>query len=300
LVLSQLNQLEPAESAFIKAVTLSEEAEDPFLTALTRGNLGDFYYNQGRLESARSAFHRALELSDRFVHPLFSCMIRQRWINLLHYMGRAQDAETTCYDLLRRSIQSQFPQQQATALNYLALLAGQENHREQQLRYLNQAIGLLHPQKPTHLLAQLLINRSYANHDLKRFVPAQLDGEAALNSAEKQSDGSLASLARLILGKIFRDRPKPDLNAASRYLEKARQGIVESQNPHLLWEVFFEEGLLAKKQGQKSRAFEYFLLSEKHLKSVLEGVPEEHRESYLRDRKLEKIASEMSELKNSD
>jgi hypothetical protein len=75
--------------------------------------------------------------------------------------------------------------QQAAALNYLALLAGQKNHEEMQLYFLNQALSLLDARIFAPLRFQTLINRGHLHWDLRQFTAAQLDGEAALNLSER-------------------------------------------------------------------------------------------------------------------
>jgi len=293
-----LGQSDQAERTFLEGIAKAKEAKDNYMLALLETSLGSLLHSLSRFDEAQEAYQRALSLSTAFHHPLLVCIIHHNRVNLLYQMGRASEAESSCFDWLKLSIRHRFPEQQALALNFLALLSGQKGHRAQQLAYLNQALGLLGSRKRPDRLAQFLINRAYAYFEMKKFVAAQLDGEAALEIAQKRSIGSLRSLSNLILGKILSHRPKPDLQDANEFLEKAYQTGLETQNRQILWEVNFERGILAKKQNHLGKAKDCLLESKADLKALLTEMPEDHKESYLRDRKLEKIEKELNSLEN--
>jgi hypothetical protein len=98
------------------------------------------------------------------------------------------------------------------------------------------------------------------------------------------------------LGKILRDRPKADLEKASELLNNAHQLIWKNQIRQLLWEVEYDRGLLAKKRTETVRAKNYFLSAKQHLESFLQEMPEEFRQNYLRDRKLERVEEELGNI----
>jgi len=295
-IYKKLCEFASSEAAFEKAVEKADGAKNYYLQGLAEMNLATLYHDQGQFNRASEAYQGALGLSEKAKHPLLACTLRHNWVNLLYHMGRAGEAEASCYEWLQLSIEYRYPEQQAAALNYLALLSGQKNHREMQLNYLNQAIGLLSANKTPQLLFQTLINRGYVFWDLKKFTPAQLDAEAALKIADRRSNMTLSSWAYLLLGKILRDRPKPDLDKAWESLTKAHDIIRKTKNRQLLWEVEYERGMLAKRKKDVEKAREFFLSAQKELTAVLEEMPENIKPSYLRDRKLDKIIYELETL----
>jgi hypothetical protein len=197
---------------------------------------------------------------------------------------------------LKTAVRCRYIDQQAAAFTYLALLAGQKNHRDLQLNYLNRALSLLHPKRLSPLYLLTLLDRGYLYCGLRKFIPAQLDAESALNLATRRSETSYIAIASLLLGKIFRDRPRPDLTASTEYLNDAHRLIYQNRMGQVLWEVEFDRGLLAKKKGEALRARNYFLSSQNELEAFLKGLPESIRQNYLRDRKLERIAEELKAL----
>jgi tetratricopeptide (TPR) repeat protein len=296
LIHKKMSDFASAENSFKIAVTKAEEAKDPYNQGLVLMNLGILYQDQGLFDEAYSTYQRAFELEKKAHQPLLSCKLRENWLNLIFHMGRTAEAENACYDLLKTSVGYQYREQQASALNYLALLSGQRNHQDMQINYLNQALAFLNPHQYPQLYVQTLMNRGFAYLGMDKFFAAQLDGEEALNISERQSDSQLISWAYLLLGKIFRDRSKPDLETALIFLNKAHDLIWKNQNRLLLWQVEFDRGLLSKKRKEFERAKNYLLSAQKHLESLLMGMTEPFRQSYLRDRQMEKILRELGSI----
>jgi|GEM_PF-2191754 len=289
------------EKAFDRYQAASEAAaqgKDAYLQGLALMNLGIIHNEQGQIEKAMTAYSQAFLLAKEADHPLLHCLLRHNWVNLLYHMGRAAEAEAACYEWLALAIQHRYLELHAAALNYLALLASLKNHREIQLVYLNQAVALLNPEKNTQHLFQTLMNRGYLNLDMKRPTAAQLDGEAALNLAEKRSLKDLSALARILLGKILRERPRPDFGQSEVFFESALETAHETRNRHLIWSTLYELGLTAKKKKETERARERLLLAKKELQDFLDVMPETMKLSYLRDRKMESILEELETLTN--
>ncbi|MFO1519890.1 MAG: protein kinase [bacterium] len=284
------------EKEFQLSIEEAKAGANPYLEGLARMNVATLYHDQGQFNKAYPLYQEALALGDKVNHPLLTTSLLNNWINLLYHMGRSAEAESACYELLKQALPTRYPEQQAVAFNYLALIAGQKNHPEMQLDYLNQAISLLNPQKSPQPLFQSLINRGYVYWSLKKFTPAQLDGEAALELAQKQSNRSFLAWVYLLLGKVLRDRPKPDLEQSGSFLDRAFDVIESTQNRQMLWEVEFERGMLAKKKKDLGSAKKFLLSAQEKLGQLLAEMPEENKPSYLRDRKLDKILSELEGL----
>src|SRR5262249_39667502 len=159
---------------------------------------------------AQSSYQAAFAIEPGFAHPLLSCKLRHNWVNLLFHMGRSDEAESVCYEWLHLSIRSQYPDQQAAALNYLALLAGQRGHRELQLSQLNQALAQVDFSQHPQFYCQCLVNRAQVYYELKKFPAAQLEAETAFQLCERRSEALLGASASLLLSRVYRDRPRPD------------------------------------------------------------------------------------------
>jgi len=61
-------------------------------------------------------------------------------------------------------------------------------------------------------------------------------------------------------------------------------------------DVHFEMALLYKQSGRQDLARKFFELSRSELEQVLSEMPERLKANYLRDRKLERIHSELENL----
>jgi hypothetical protein len=79
-------------------------------------------------------------------------------------------------------------------------------------------------------------------------------------------------------------------------LEKARVAIVAGQRRQLFWEVQLDLGLLAKRRGDRERAKSFLLAARDALQELMTSLPESQRSSFLRDRKIERILSELEGL----
>ncbi len=295
-LLKRIQDFSGAAASFTRASEAAKSISDAYAQGLALMNLGILYYDQGKFEKAQATYRQAFELERTVDQPLLACKLRENWVNLVFYMGRSAEAEAACYDLLKTAIKFQYHEQQGAALNFLSLLAGQKSHYEMQLNYLNQAMGLLDARANLQLYFQTLTNRAYVHRSMKKFTAAQLDGESALELAERSGNTTLTALANLILGKVHRDRPKPDLQAASVYLNNAHQLIYQNKIEQLLWEVELDRGLVAKLKGEKLRAKNYFLSAKRRLEVFLQQAPESIRQNYLRDRQMEKIERELADI----
>lgn len=293
---NRLGRREAAVACFERAIEAAQSAKDPYAQGLAEMNLGNAHHDAGRLEDARAQYERALRSAEAADHPLLRLKLLRNRVNLLYTMGRAADAEAGAYELLRRALRADLPDEQAAALNFLSLFAGQRGDWEAQRRHLDRAIALLEARGASPLLPQLYFNRAYLHWDAKKFPAAQLDAEAALALAERLANPFLEAWSRLMLGKVLRDRAKPDLAAARVQLEAARNRMEAYQLRHLLWEADFDLGLLEKRAGDPAAAAARFARAKASLEALLPQLPEGQRQSYLRDRKLEKILEAMEDL----
>ncbi len=283
-----------AAESFAAAIELAELAADPYLQGLAEMNLALLRQERGDFRAAARLFAAAEASAGRAAHPWLQGRLLQNWINLLFYMGRAAEAEQRCYVLLRLAIVHRYPELQAVAHNSLALLAGQRGRRELQETQLNLALHLLRPRGLWLPYAQTRLNRAFFLWEQGRYTAAELDAGYALDLAQSLRHPHFKALAQLVLGRILRDRPNPDLAQAAASLNRAHQGLHRLKHRPLLWEVAFDRGLVAKRLGEAERARACFEAALRDLEGLLAELPDFARESYLRDRKLEKIRAELS------
>jgi len=285
---------EAALGFYAQSVELAAAAQDDYAQGLALLNAGGVHHDRGELETALDFYSRSQVLAERSGHPLLLLKLANNRTNIYYTLGRAAEAESSCYDMLRVAIEGAFAEEQAAALNFLSLLAGQRGESEAQLLYLNQAIALLDQRPGSGLTPQLYFNRGYLHWDDGRYTPAQLDAEAALKAAEESANSFIAAWAGLLIAKVLRDRPKPDLSAAQAALERAASEMRRLELGHLLWEAEYDLGLLAKRRGDLDSARKHFEIARDELRGLLDEIPESRRQSYLRDRKLEKIEEELN------
>lgn len=295
-IFKKLSEFSQAKSHFQTAIEQAAAAGDAYLQGLAQMNLAIFYHEQGEFERAYSTYEAAMRLEDQARHPLLSSRLRLNWLNLIFFMGRAPEAERSCYELLKLSLKHHYVDLQASALNFLALIAGQKNHHELQLNFLNQALSLLKSRQLWFPYTQTLLNRASFYWEQNRFTPAELDAQFALDLAKRRKNPLFTAWAQLYLGRILRDRLRPDWIEAEEFLARARQGIWRAKNQPLYWEVEFDRGLLAKKKGEFSQAREFFRSAQGQLEELLAKVPDFVKQSYLRDRKMERIEAELSSV----
>ncbi len=285
-----------AEENLQKAVPIAAAAGDLYCAGTAQTNLGLILQEQGKIEAAYDAYQRAWEFARQNPHPLLLQSLYNKWISLLHHSGRSAEAEAACYEWMKLAIRHRYRDQQAIALNYLSLIAGKREHRELKAAYLDKAIDLLDGAKHPRFLAQFLVNRAYLHWSLGKYLPAQLDGESALKLGARWPHDRVLGFVYLILGKVYRDRPKPDLERSVQFFEQAHSNVLKNQNLQSLWEVEYNRGLLSKAKGERAQARQYFSEAKRALEEFLERLPEALRGSYLRDRKLEAVNQELAAL----
>ncbi len=285
-----------AQDYFREAIGQASVNKEIYLQGLAQMNLGGMFQDTGRLQEAEAAYGEALSFAANSQHPQLVLNLKHHQINLLYHMGKSREAEEACFELLGLSLKNQFPEKQAAALYYLSLLSGQKGLYQQKLAYLNQALALIENAPASQMHIQCLTHRSYVQWDQKNWVAAQLDAEAALEAAQRRGNPFLLGWPYLLLGRILRDRPKADLPEAKIYLEKAWDTIQRFQHRPLQWELRWDLGILAKKQGEWDQARDHLQRAHADLESFLKEIPEGLRQSYLRDRKLEKIELELKSL----
>lgn len=285
-----------AEADYRRAVREAEALGETYVAATAEMNIATLLHEQGRLDQAHAAYRHVEALSRQVSHPTLACIFRHNWVNLLFYMGRSREAEEVCYEWLRLAIQNQYPEQQGAALNYLALLSGQKGQKERQLACFNQAIVVLSGGSYYQTQFQTYLNRGYFYWHSHNYPAAQLDAEAALEVAERFPGSSYRPRVQLLMGKIYRDRAKPDFAGAAAYLREARDAIVAGGMKQLVWEVEFDLGLLARLSGDAAAARLHLEASKAGMDAFMAGMPETQRESFLRDRKMERILSELEKI----
>lgn len=287
-----------AEENLRLSVKHAVAAGDLYCAGMAQTNLALVFQEQGRVEDAYAGYQEAWDYARREPHPFLLQSLYQKWINLLHHGGKSAEAEAACYEWMKRAIQHGYRDQQAIALNYLSLIAGRQGRPELRVSYLDQAIALLDGKKHPRFRAQFLVNRAYLHWSQGRFLPAQLDAEAALQLGRLWPDDRLLGWLYIILGKVYRDRAQPDLTKSEEFFEKARDNILKNENLESLWEVEYNRGLLAKAKGEISRAKECFLAAKRAVEEFAGKLPESLRASYLRDRKLEGVLQELALLES--
>jgi len=293
LLAKRRGDAEAAEACFQKAIEAARAGGDAYHEAMAWMNLALLDYDQGRWSRCQQAYREAFAREQAVGQPQLSCKLRENWINLLLYLGKTEEAEARGYELLKISLHAGYHEQQAAALNVLAQIAGQRGEFARRLALLEQALSILDPARHPQWYFQCRHDRGLLQYEAQKYAAAQLDAEAALEIAERRSQPTWRAMARLLLGRVLRDRPRPDLDGAARALNLAHHAAWELGIRPLLWEIDWERGRLARRRQEPERARNYFLSARRQLEALLPELPPALRQSYLRDRKLERIAEEI-------
>ncbi|MCC7345558.1 MAG: protein kinase [Deltaproteobacteria bacterium] len=293
LLAKRRGDAEAAEACFQMAIEAARAGGDAYHEAMAWMNLALLDYDQGRWSRCQQAYREAFAREPAVGQPQLSCKLRENWINLLLYLGKTEEAEARGYELLKISLHAGYHEQQAAALNVLAQIAGQRGEFARRLALLEQALSILDPARHPQWYFQCRHDRGLLQYEAQKYAAAQLDAEAALEIAERRSQPAWLAMARLLLGRVLRDRPRPDLDGAARALNLAHHAAWQLGIRPLLWEIDWERGRLARRRQERERARNYFLSARRELESLLPELPPALRQSYLRDRKLERIAEEI-------
>lgn len=291
-----------AENLLNQAHASARRAGDTHLQGSLAMNLANWHFDHGNFSEAQKCYEEA----QRDIHPegqvhLWS-VLQHNWVNFLFHTGQGPQARQACHDWLHHALKHGLVEKQAAALNYLSLLAEQAGDLEEQGRCLDQALHLLGTLKEwttPHLEPQIFLNRAHWHLRRGESFAAQLDGEAALERARTLSHQSLIAGSLLILARVYRTRPRPDLSQASRFLQEAKTIIEKQQFRQNFWELELESGELAKVKGELKEAQDHFQKAKAALDLMLKQMKPEIRRGYLRDRKDEKIASALAALGES-
>ncbi len=292
-------RFEEAEACYLEAANSALRAGDEYLAGTAQTNLALAYQERGEIQRALLAYEAAWDLCRKSYHPKLANVLFHNWINLEHHMGRSSEAEKSCYEWLNLAVQHRYPEQEASALNYLALFAGQKHLLDLQASFLNQAISLVNPAQNPRLFAQLSANRALLHWSRKNYPAAQRDGERALKLCRPRPEDPLLAWIYLVLGKVARDRPDPDFSEASRLFEAAETNVLKNRTRQLLWEVEYNRGKLEKLLGRPARARHFFRSAQSALETLEKQLPPAFKESYLRDRKSDRIRWELENLEVS-
>ncbi len=288
LILKRTGQLSFAEQKMKEAILETKKSKNFYMQGVFWMNLATFFHDQGDYQKALSHYQTALLLSKRSKHPLLSCILYHNRVNLIYHLGKSREAYKESLAWYELSLLSSYPEQQAAALNYLALLEGEKENHEQQLEYLNQAIVLLE-NSSNALFIQSLLNRAHLQIEHENFFAALLDSQKALELSQKNSNSELECRAHLILGKIYRDQNKASLEQSEENFLQALKLNQKLSLNNLSWEINLELGILYKKKNEKQKAQEYFQKSRAELDLLKSEIPPEFQKSFLRDRKEERI-----------
>lgn len=291
-------RFEEAEACFQAAARSALSVDDDYLAGTAQTNLALAYQERGEIQRALLAYESAWDHCRKSYHPKLANVLFHNWINLEHHMGRSSEAEKSCYEWLQLAVRHRYPEQEASALNYLALFAGQRRLLDLQGSFLNQAIALVNPAQNPRLFAQLCANRALLHWSRENFPAAQRDGETALNLCHQRPGDPLLAWVYLVLGKVARDRPNPDLHEATRLFEAAESNVLKNRTRQLLWEVEYDRGKLEKRLGRPARARHFFRSAQSALENLEKNLPPAFKESYLRDRKSDRIRWELENLES--
>lgn len=296
ILLQRSGDNEGARSSYEKALRLASEAQlRNLLQGVVKLNLANLCYDRSEWEEADRMYQACLQdLKQTRDGPLLA-QAYINWANLSFYMGRLQESAHLCREALRIAVDHRYLLTQGRALLLLAMIDESRGDPPRQGERLDEAVVIFRRAGLSFEEAQALIQRAYFHESMGRVDEAVTDAKTALAKADAVGAMDLASQACLILGKVLGHRG--EMGAALEYLERAERHLSSGKNLQLRWECEFERGELARRQGDVSQAAEFFEQALKDIDHVTKSLPPLIQESFLRDRKRERIVKALQEVK---
>jgi len=292
LLLKKAGQFRFAEEKMGEAIAWARRAKDPYLEGLAWMNLATFFHDRGSYGEAFAHYEKALRLSERSGHPLLACILLHNRVNLAQQLGKAREAHQESLRWYELALISSYPEQQAAALNYLALFDAEKGNAVRQERRLREAARLTEGSS-SPLLIQSLLNLSHALEEQGAHFAALLDAQRALRLSRQGRHREHECRSQLLLGKILRAQKRPELERAGEALQAALQIAEAHSLGNLLWEIHLEFGILSKKARRNQEAARSFQRALAELEAFKRSIPAAFQKSFLRDRKEERIRAEM-------
>ncbi len=300
LVLQGLKEFDEAVKAFERGAAMAAESGRKDHQVGLLANAATLYYDQGQWGQAYEMYCRAEKLARAGTNTPLLGTILNNLGNLYLYFGRQKQAEQALEESLH--IAEEQGLSELIAYNRYLLSTGEigKGNREKVADYLRQALEYARGLGGSQALFQARLAEAYfhlsqddfeaCNEDLR--LLRECAGETGQAAYDLQVDWFEARFR--IQENSFADYPVAD------WLQAVHDDVVKRQLPNSLWQVLKDKGDLAKALGNEAEAQQDYQRALEVIEELKARVPKKYQESFMRDRKKEKIRRSLELLKPSE
>ncbi len=296
ILLQRIGDSEGARNLYEKGLSLAPRARQADLLRGVLGlNLANLEYDRSNWDEADRTYRISIDHLSRSGHgPVLAQAVLNR-ANLVFYMGRLQESTHLCREALRIAVDHRYRLTQGRALLLLAMMDESRRDPERQRERLCEAVSIFEGAGLSFEEAQGLIQRAYFYEAIGKIDDAEADARWGLSKAEAAGAMDLVGQACLILGRILGRRGNMD--EAGACLDRAQGHFSSGKNPQMRWECDFERGELERRRGDIPQARRFLEQALREIDEVVEGLSPLVQESFLRDRKRERVLRAIEEVK---
>lgn len=281
---------EEARKFYHQAADLAARAKSPLLQGAVALNLGNLEYDASHFDEAEARYGVALESLRRAAHGPLLAQACLNLGNFSYFAGQRLRAQHLAREALRIAIEHRFFLTQGRALLLLATLDASQGNFQGQRERLDQAVEIFARSGLEFETAQALIHRAYFLEAQGETKGAEQDARAAQDGAERVQALDLQAQAKLILAKLL--GKDPALSATARDLfASAWIHLSRGSNRLLKWECLALWGEWELARGERRFARQQLSGAIREMEEFLAALPENFRESYQRDGKLQRLKS---------
>ncbi len=252
------------------------------LIAGTSGALGNLELATRHTDTAEPLLRRSRELAHRIGDWRTLAASANDLGNLYAQTGRRGEAASAYAEAISSAASAGDDMLAATAEVNAARLALQQNDPANANLLLTRAIDRLERSPPSYSIGTTLISAGSAASEQHGGVTADSGrlAERAFRAAAKMADAlhnaALSSLARGGLGKLYERTGRAD--EASHLTEQAVFAAQRAPSPELSFRWEWQQGRLARQQGQADRALGSYRRAVGALQSVRQDIPVEYHD----------------------
>lgn len=295
-----------AERNIAKAACHYERASEHAHEAKRRDQEASFsasaaglYFDLNRWSKAYLLYQSALGITRELRNRSLEASILHHLGKLYLHFGRWHEAEGA---LIRSLDLARHQGMKSLIANNLYLMTVAEEGRgnpEKVEDYLNQAQSHAESLGETEILLQIQLARAHQEADRGRRSEAEAALAKLRQSAETANRPSFLLQGEWLRAKMAIGQGRYNETWIATTLENVREDAAGHALNHWLWQVHIDLGDLERLKGNFEEAASSYQRAEEVLTELLQEVPESYRESFLRDRKKDRLHRSRLALESS-
>ncbi len=296
LVLQALSKPVEAAASFEKAAAYAAESErqDHQLSLLI--NAATLQQEQGRWDRAYELFIQALELARALDNPSSLASILSNLGNLYFYFGRLSQAEEALEESL--ALSQEHGLQSLIAYNLFLLTVGEQGkgNEERVAKYIEQALTFAKDLGESQAMFQAQLAKGYRALELKDLNTCEEVLGILRDYVTSTGQESYELQANWFEAKFRIAQEKYADYPVAAWLAALKKDALERQAKNNLWQILSDEGELAQLSGKTLAAKRSYNKALQVIDELKASVPESFQQSFMRDRKKEKIRQALAAL----